>query len=47
MSLDTDNPKEVIAESRPNLKENTIKQYESNLNKLKKMFDTLSEKYKN
>jgi len=40
MSLDTDNPKEAIAEARPNLKENTIKQYESNLNKLKKMFET-------
>jgi len=40
MSLDTDNPKEVIAEARPTLKTNTIKQYESNLKKLKKLFDT-------
>ena len=39
MSLDTDNPKEAIAIARPNLKDNTIKQYESNLNKLKKIFD--------
>ena len=39
MSLDTDNPKEAIAIARPNLKDNTIKQYESNLNKLKKIFE--------
>tara|TARA_R110001592_G_C13151292_1_gene748168 strand:- start:349 stop:1326 length:978 start_codon:yes stop_codon:yes gene_type:complete len=33
------NLKELIKESRPNIKDTSIKMYESNLNKLKKMFD--------
>ena len=32
--------KSDIKKSRPNVKESTIKMYESNLNKLKKMFDS-------
>ena len=40
MSLKVENLKETIMKSRPNVKESTIKMYESNLKKLKKMFDT-------
>jgi hypothetical protein len=40
MKIDSKNPSEDIAEARPNLKTNTVKQYVTNLNKLKKMFDT-------
>ena len=40
MKIDSKNLSEDIAEARPNLKTNTIKQYVTNLNKLKKMFDT-------
>ena len=32
--------KEVISKARPNAKESTIKMYQSNLNKLQKLFDT-------
>tara|TARA_R110002167_G_scaffold12566_1_gene53468 strand:- start:145 stop:1131 length:987 start_codon:yes stop_codon:yes gene_type:complete len=32
--------KEVISKARPNAKESTVKMYQSNLNKLQKMFDT-------
>ena len=31
---------EKIKEARPNVKDNTIKMYVANLNKLQKMFDT-------
>ena len=40
MKIATKDLKEDIKEARPNLKTNTIKQYETNLVKLKKMFDT-------
>ena len=40
MKIDSKNLSEDIAEARPNLKTNTIKQYVTNLNKLKNMFDT-------
>jgi hypothetical protein len=40
MKIDSKNPSEDIAEARPNLKTNTVKQYVTNLNKLKKLFDT-------
>jgi len=40
MILESKNPKEDISKARPNLKTNTVKQYEVNLNKLKKLFDT-------
>ena len=40
MKINSNNPKEDIMESRPQLKTNTIKQYVNNLNKLKKMYDT-------
>lgn len=40
MKINVDNISEAISEARPNLKSNTISQYESNLNKLKKIFDT-------
>ena len=40
MKINTDNIQESIQKSRPTLKTNTIKQYEINLNKLKKIFDT-------
>jgi hypothetical protein len=40
MKIDSKNPSEDISEARPNLKTNTVKQYVTNLNKLKKMFDT-------
>ena len=38
--MKVDNLKETLEEARPNVKESTIKMYESNLKKLKKMFDT-------
>ena len=40
MKIDSKNLKEDISEARPNLKENTIKQYTTNLIKLQKLFDT-------
>ena len=40
MKINSKNPSEEIAEARPNLKTNSVKQYVTNLNKLKKMFDT-------
>ena len=39
MQINTENIKDSIHADRPLLKPNTIKQYEINLNKLKKMFD--------
>ena len=40
MKIETTNLAEEIKKARPNLKDNTIKQYEMNLNKLKKLFDS-------
>lgn len=40
MKIDPTNPSEEIAKARPNLKPNTVKQYETNLKKLKKMFNS-------
>ena len=40
MKISSDNPKETIQKSRPHLKDNTVKQYELHLNKLKKLFDS-------
>lgn len=40
MKIEVNNPIETIQKKRPNLKENTIKQYLIHLNKLKKLFDT-------
>lgn len=40
MEITKNNYMEKIKESRPNLKDNTIKQYEVHLNRLKKIFDT-------
>jgi integrase len=40
MKIDTENPEDKIKKNRPNLKENTIKQYLTNLNKLKSLFDS-------
>lgn len=40
MKINSENIKEKIQEAKPNLKENSIKQYEIHLNKLKKLFDT-------
>ena len=40
MTIESNNIMEDIKESRPNLKENTIKQYMTNLKKLKTIFDT-------
>ena len=40
MTIDSKNPTDEISKARPSLKTNTIKQYTTNLNKLKKMFDT-------
>lgn len=40
MKINTDKFTEDIQKSRPSLKTNTIKQYQTNLNKLKKIFDT-------
>ena len=40
MKISVKDPIEEIKSARPNLKTNTVKQYQTNLNKLKKMFDT-------
>lgn len=40
MKIDSSNPSEDIQNARPNLKENTIKQYEVNLKKLQKIYET-------
>ena len=40
MKIDSKNPIEDIEKSRPQLKENTLKQYVINLNKLQKIYDT-------
>jgi len=40
MKINSENASESIQKARPNLKENTIKQYETHLNKLKKIFET-------
>jgi hypothetical protein len=39
MKINHEKPMEAISKARPHLKTNTIKQYETHLNKLKKMFD--------
>ncbi len=39
MKIDSENPADKIKEKRPNLKENTIKQYVTNLKKLQSLFD--------
>ncbi len=40
MKISVKDPMEEITTARPNLKPNTVKQYETNLNKLKKIFDS-------
>jgi hypothetical protein len=40
MKIDSKNLTDDIAEARPNLKTNTVKQYVTNLSKLQKLFDT-------
>tara|TARA_R110000737_G_scaffold224042_5_gene238964 strand:- start:771 stop:1730 length:960 start_codon:yes stop_codon:yes gene_type:complete len=40
MKIDIENPIELIQKKRPTLKENTLKQYNQNLTKLKKVFDS-------
>ena len=40
MKIDSDNVSEEIQNARPNVKPNTIKQYEVNLKKLQKIYDT-------
>ena len=40
MKINSENITEKIQESRPNLKPNSIKQYETHLNKLKKIFES-------
>ncbi len=40
MKIDSSNPSEEIQKARPNIKANTIKQYEVNLKKLQKIYDT-------
>lgn len=40
MSINVDDINETITKSKPNAKANTIKQYEAQLNRLKKMFDS-------
>ena len=40
MKIDSKNLTDDISEARPNLKENTVKQYVTNLKKLQKIFDT-------
>lgn len=40
MKIDSNNLNEDIKKSRPNIKDNTIKQYRMNLNKLKDLFET-------
>ena len=40
MKIDITEPEEIIKEARPTIKDTTIKQYLTNLNKLRKLFDT-------
>tara|TARA_R110000737_G_scaffold66601_1_gene94642 strand:- start:7930 stop:8919 length:990 start_codon:yes stop_codon:yes gene_type:complete len=40
MKIQSENLKETIQKARPNLKDNSVKQYETHLNKLKKLFDS-------
>jgi len=40
MKIDSSNVTEDIQKARPNVKENTIKQYEVNLKKLQKLYDS-------
>jgi hypothetical protein len=40
MKINSEKPMDEIQKARPNLKTNTIKQYETHLNKLKKIFET-------
>ena len=40
MKIDSSNPSEEIQKARPNIKANTVKQYEVNLKKLQKIYDT-------
>ena len=40
MKIDSSNPSEEIQKARPNIKANTIKQYEVNLKKLQKIYDS-------
>ena len=40
MKIDITEPEEIIKEARPTIKDSTIKQYLTNLNKLRKLFDT-------
>lgn len=40
MKIDTNNVSEDIQKARPNIKPNTVKQYEVNLKKLQKLYDT-------
>ena len=40
MKINSEKPMEAISKARPHLKPNTIKQYETHLNKLKKIFDS-------
>ena len=40
MKIDSDNVSEEIQKARPNVKPNTVKQYEVNLKKLQKLYDT-------
>jgi len=40
MKINSDKPMDEIQKARPNLKTNTIKQYETHLNKLKKIFNS-------
>ena len=40
MKIDSSNPSEDIQKARPNIKANTVKQYEVNLKKLQKIYDT-------
>lgn len=40
MKINSEKPMEAISKARPHLKENTIKQYETHLNKLKKLFNS-------
>jgi len=40
MKINSEKPMNAITKSRPHLKPNTIKQYETHLNKLQKLFDS-------
>lgn len=40
MKINSEKPMEAISKARPHLKTNTIKQYETHLNKLKKIYDS-------